>query len=501
MLYSQFLRLFAILNREELKAFEKFLHSPFFGPREQSRQFFAYLKSTQSRWRPLYEEFQSHKGKRKQRELETQLRKYLGKKEMAAQLFPDEPYNDGRMRRVISECKKLLIRYLGEAAPKTDNPKNPYARQFREDLDVLRFYLQRGEFDLFQDQIKAMRKLEGTDFKDHQYYYRAFQLEEKANDFQIRTGAKTDTYGKQLDHLDTYFILYKLRMFCAMHTRSTAMGVTYKYGMLAEITAYVERENFLGEPLIQIYYLILQMERGKGAQMDYQTILDLLATQLDRISHDEARQIYLFVYNFLEREHRKPGVNFARESFLLIKRVVDEGVIYSEGLIAVGYFNAAVRVACRAGEVKWAEEFIWANEERIAGGNRKEVFDFALLTVLFFQKEYTVILRQLDQLQFNDSNYQIRLRVLKMKTLYEQHSPEIDSSEDFFKLVEAFRRFLKNKTDLRPAAAIHYGNFLNFAEKLGKAAFDGKELPTDFEHQVIQEETAEEEWLLEKIRS
>ena len=505
MLKSQFLRLFSILTKEEVKAFGDFLNSPFFGAKNQSRQFFSLLHTTYPQWIDAYRQWKSVKDRNKKSHLEKHLHPYLNKEEVAVLLFPGQPYIDGKMRRVISECKKLLELFCLQLAPRADDPDDPLVETFQKDLDLLRLFLHRSEYGLFLEQMRKIRKREGFGFRDHQFFWRAFQLEEIHNDFRIRTGSRDDTYGMMVRQLDMFFILYKLRLFCAMHTRATILEKEYDYPMQEELISYVERQNFLKEPLIHIYYLILQLEKGENTQFHFYRVRDLLETQLGRISRDESRQLYLFIYNFLEREHRKPGKNMARESFELIQRVVENKVIYNEGgKIAIGYFNAIVRVACRAGELEWAEQFIWENEDLIAGKIAKEVFDFALLTLLFFQKEYSVILRELDRLDFRNARLQVRERVLRLKTLYELYSPEVDSpkadrSPEFFRLVGSLRRFIRNKRDLRPADKEHFTNFVNFAEKLGKRKYDRKPLPEGFVKQVIREKTAEEEWLLVKV--
>ena len=491
MIKTKFLRLLATLDKDELKDFERFIYSPYYNSRKQPLQLFDYLKSNLSKWHhPFLNYISPDTSKAKKQQLELHLESILSKATISEHLYPGERFNDPRMRRIVHYLKQLLEEFLYALAPKAE--QEYYLRH----IAMLRHHLHRGEFDLFEAQLTEVRKRQQqTTFRDHQFYYYAYQVEEVANDYLVRTARNRDSFQQMTDFFDAYFILNKLRLFCGMATREKMFEVDYRYQMMEELIHYIEKTDFNDVPLIGIYYHILHLEQARDDRMHFKQLELMLKANKAGISSGEQRNIYGFMLNYLTRENRKPGQKMYAELYQLLRTMVEEGLIYINNKITIPYFNLGVRAACRMGEFDWVEDFIYAHEDRLIGQNATEVIDLSLLTVLHYRGEYDTVLQRIDRLRFKDPRLQVLRRMLKLQTLYESNAPNA-----FFQLTDAFKRFIKSRKEIGRAAFTYFSNFVSFTERLGRIKFDLKPIKKDLAKEIQDSPTAEKDWLLDKLQ-
>jgi hypothetical protein len=479
---SPLIRMLATLSRDEFESFGQYIRSPLFNSRKQPVALFYYLEETFDIWHPFLSEGDELRSQA------DELKVVLSKEEVAKALFPGEVFNDPRIRRVMSYCKKLLEDFLYFL--ESTREENLLSRH----IALLRHHLRRNEYSLFEARLHEARNslLDPSD-ADPKFFYQAYQIEDLANQYLVRKGVAEETFQLVSDHFDTYLLLSKLRIFSGMLNREKKYKASYRYDLLPEITDFIERNQKSQPPLVILYYYILRLEQPNASPGDFVMLRKVLEENSSSISSDETRQIYGFMLNYLIRESRNTSGSRDTEIFDLLKSMIREGVIYVNGKITIQYFNFCVRVACMVDDFDWAEDFIYSHEDLLVGSDRQDVFDHNLLMILFHKKEYPKILRHIDEMKFSTPVYQILQRVLKLKTLY-----ECGESERFFLLTDAFRKFVKQRQE-HVGVAGHYLQFVRFSDLLGRIRFDRREPPVDLVDQVKAQETAEKDWLLEKI--
>lgn len=483
---TKLIQLFATLTKEELKKLEKYLESPYFHTKLQSRQLMQHLAQQFDKWYLLYHEYRD--STEKDPELENKLESLLSKEAVAEALFPDVPYNDQKMRRIIFESKKVLSDFLFQLAL-SNQPRLPELKQ----ITLLQHHLKRGELALFESQLKeAQQYRDNLDNLHSQYFEYAYQVEELYNNYLINTRGRDDSFQLMSDHLDTAYLISKLRIFCAMLTRSKVYKFKYEYRLMDELTDAIESFDFSTAPLLEIYYLILKLEREKAKPGDYKRLYELIGLHQPHIPLTEVRQIYGFMLNYLLRESRKPKTDYYPEIFSLLQKMIKEDLIYADGQIAPYYFELCVSTAGKVKAFDFAEDFIYEHEDRLIGKDAQEVFDFSLLVLLFYKGEYRAILKRIDMLKFKVVRSQIRLRILKLKTLFESKE-----TESFFLLCDSLKKFIRSKKEIGETAHTFYYNFVSLADKLGKIAFNQRK-SEGMEQEIEETQAAEKEWLMEK---
>lgn len=479
MIKGNFIRLLVTLSDVEFRQFELFLHSPYFNTKAQPRLLLRELKQSRAKWRPALLEG----------ELEAESLHVLDKEFVAGQLFPGEPYKDTRMRRIISDTNKLLEKFIAQQARQAPE------EQRHDDTSILRHHLRRGEHEIFERRMKKVKVREAnTQFRDQDYYFDAFQTEELNNQFRLSTGKKDDSFPYMLDMLDAFYVLSKLRYFCAMHTRGQILGRDYDFSFLDAIQTEIRSGRFDAFPLIRIYDGIFRLERGAAGQEDYRQIMTLIRANRVHIPGDELRQLFGFILNYLLRESRKPNRDFLGETFERLKEMLVEGFIYINDMIIAPYFSLILDLACKVEAYEWAESFIHVHADKLSHPEAAELVDYSLLLVWFHKGDYADVLQRIDRLKFKGTRNQLRRRSLKLRSLY-----QAGDAEGFLLMTDAFGKFIKSKSDVGVAARTHYLNFVRNAEKLGRIRFNLKAVPKGMREELEVQEMAYKEWVMEKL--
>ena len=161
---------------------------------------------------------------------------------------------------------------------------------------LLQHHLKRGELALFEAQLKeAQSYRDNLGYRDSHFFEFAYRVEEEYNNYLINTRGKDDSFQLMSDHLDTAYLINKLRIFCAMLTRSKVYKFNYEYRLMEELTSAIETFDFSQAPLLEIYYLILKLEREIATHPDYKRLYELTVLHQPHIPQTEVRQIYGFM--------------------------------------------------------------------------------------------------------------------------------------------------------------------------------------------------------------
>jgi hypothetical protein len=115
------------------------------------------------------------------------------------------------------------------------------------------------------------------------------------------------------------------------------------------------------------------------------------------------------------------------------------------------------------GELEWTEQFIHQYKIMLPPKEQENAFIYNLAAFYFEAKHYKKSLLLLHEVKFTDSSYYIGAKIIQLKSYY-----ELEESDAFYALIEAFRIYLlRNRTlsDYRKRANL---NFLKLAQKIFK---------------------------------
>jgi hypothetical protein len=453
-------------SKQEIKDFEKFLQSSFLNTSgEYILKFFEAIKK-------YYPQFESEK---------------FTKQNVFVEIYPEEKYNDARMRKLVSETLKLALDYLGVKNFLNDE-------QAKGDY-ILTELKNRNSDNLFESKIKDLFKLlDKNKIKDYHYYSDKFRLTEALKSFYFNRERKKaiPLFDDEIRLLSKYFSLLFIHKFIERYMEKRSFtDVNFYLPYFNEIINFAE-ENYSGkENLFDLYYTELLLHIN-GDEKYYFSLKHLKEKLSDKIHKNSLSLIYFTLTNYATEQFENGKLNYLNELFNLHKEILKKkiyGNIFSEFL-----FLNIVTVALRLDEIKFAEKFINEYKNKMNRDVREDTYNYSLASIYFSKKEFSRALETLSKINFTYSLHKYLIKNLTLKIYYELNEPL-----SIYSLIDSFKHTIKRDKSVPQNVKILITNYTNFVKELVKIKH-GEKTKEDIESRIKKEITAEKSWLISKVR-
>ncbi|MBK9336064.1 MAG: hypothetical protein IPM98_05565 [Lewinellaceae bacterium] len=456
---------FASLSKPELRAFDKFVRSPFFNQKAQLVGLAGYLYDCCADGTPPLNEA------------------------AFTAAYPASAYDDQKLRLANSDLLKLLEHFwmyqekfadpernkirLAGAYRKRNLPKHAEVslREARQSRDARPWRhaehfddLHRIELEQFQSASAAKR-------------YEAFNLQEIS------------------DLMDKTFIARKLRHVCFARSHQAVTQAPYRFGLLEAVFVHVEAEGLLDIPAIALYYYGCHFLADPAAETHFARFQETLHAHADQFPPDELRALYLLAINFAIKKSNETGdPGWYRATFGLYRDALGRDLLLENGMISRFAYHNIVGVAIRLDEVAWAEEFIQKYKSALERRYREATFGLNMARVAYTRQEYREALLHLQRADYKDFINGMNAKTLQLKIYFETGEFELLDSH-----LDSIKNFIRRQQDV----GYHRDNYLNIA-RYTRALM--RLDPTDLAaatllRQQIETEPVltEKEWLLGRI--
>lgn len=456
---------FSSLTKPELRAFDKFVRSPFFNQKTPLIGLFDYLRQCHERG--------------------------IAPQSNAAWAFawPDSAYDNQKLRLANSDLLKLLEHYwmyqekfadlernkirLAGAYRKRNLPKHAEVslREARQSREVRPFRhaehfddLHRIELEQFQSASAAKR-------------YEAFNLQEIS------------------DLMDKTYIARKLRHVCFALSHQAVTRAPYRFGLLEAVFAHVEAEGFLEIPAIALYFHGCHFLADPTAESHFFRFREILSTHADQFPTDELRALYLLAINFgIKKSNESSDTGWYRATFELYREALGRHLLLENGMISRFAYHNIVGVAVRLQEVTWAEEFIQKYKPALERRYRDSSFSLNMARVAYTRRQYRDALLHLQRADYKDFINGMNAKTLQLKIYFETGE---------FELLDSHLDSIKNFIRRQHAVGYHRDNYLNIARYM-RAIMRLDPSDTEAARELrlqIESETVltEKEWLLGRL--
>ncbi|PSR01718.1 MAG: hypothetical protein BRD50_08275 [Bacteroidetes bacterium SW_11_45_7] len=445
MLTTRLIQILHLLERDEFKRFGQFLNSPYHNIREKPVDLFNYLY-------PFFPEFNDPA---------------LDKSKVFRALFPQKPYNDTKLRQVMSYTTKKLEEFIAiENNYDEDNPKN---------LQLLSFLRKRSDAHLFGLYWKTiMNQYEQQQSLTEEVYLRRFQFEaENTRHIEQLSQEKSrlqelnlSSLGQNLDH---YYIISKLKLYCDVLNYRNITGDTPDLLLMDEILNHIQQNDYSHVPGIAIYYNIIQTLLNNENESNFTRLKKLLSNYAYRFERREARRMYGMAQNFCIKKINSGQDNYLEELFEIFQKLLHQKIIFGDdGKLSPWDFKNIVTVAVRLGRLNWTETFIEQYHHYIEEEEKTNAYTYNRAKLAYHQGDYSKVLDLLNQVTYNDIFYNLDSRVLLIKTYYELNEVvALDSA------ISSLNTFLNRKK--RVVADYQrqlYSNFSHFVKQLSSLSIN-----------------------------
>jgi hypothetical protein len=465
-------------SQTELKEFEKFLKSPYFGGSNYLISYFNAIKK-------YYPEFRSS---------------FIKKEKIFKKLYPGKKFNDLTLRKLSSGlydiAEKFLIQKGIEGSSELDKAllselrsRRLFSlfekkwRKLQEKFDKNNpfdydFFIHMHFAEIENINYHSAKKMEIENFDNHQKFYE-YLLNYSLN--YIMSGPVNEFIYKNAYNLDEEKSLLKLFMnnFDFENFIDMAEDINYRH-------AEVFRLNF------SMMEMFLKIE-DHSKYFKYKNTLLIYVNNIG----EDSRYFYLTkLINVCKFKIREGYPEFSKELFDVYKFMTDNEMLIEPNrrLISEFIFNDVVYYGLENGNLRWVNDFIESNIKLIIPDTREKTYHYSKGVLEFYNKNYEKSLEYFSVLKGDLSHSKFHIREYTLKNYYELSY--FDPAEA---MVDSLRHFLKSVKHLSEKMRNDYLLFIKFYNRLLTSKRDNKKENAVIILSDLSKETfPEKHWLIEK---
>ncbi len=406
-------------------------------------------------------------------------------------ILPTEGYDDVNFRKYCSDLLGLVEGFMAQEML-SRNPE-------RLKTDTLAFVAERKIEPLYNSAMRAARSsLEKQPYRSLDYYLTAYSIERQyytLMDFDVKVNVRANV-EEISTHLDSFFLIEKLKLYCAALSQRKTGNQQYRLDFVPEILAHLERIPIEEIPELAIYYYSYRTLDDEENTEHYYNLRRMLDHYGTIMPHKEAVELYDSALHYCTGRVNKGKNDFYQEYFDLFEDAIQKGIFLSNGELASWRFNNIVAAALRLGRLEWAENFIETHKSYLPADTRQNTYTFNLARVYRFQGKYEKVLQLLHNIEYEDIGYNLISKMMLTITYY-----ELDAYDALSSFMESFRVFLNRHKHIPQQRRDGYLNLLKYVRRLTRIIAGDKASVEKLRTEIAANKAGivNHEWLLEKL--
>lgn len=413
----------------------------------------------------------------------------MGEKDVWKKVFGKAKYNRSKFIRLLSDTVKKIEHFLV-----LDRFNQQKELQYASRLEIMN---ERKLAKHIPEQLSlVMGKHESTLIRDADYFYNNFLLQQQKNLFLENKDQRSaeKNLGDVVNSLDIYYLIQKLKYSAAVLHYKNFLSVQGELPLLQEILRLCEREIYQ-LPAIQIYrYIILSFTEPEN-EAHYAKLKNQLLDNGHLFKQEELKSMFVFAMNYCINQINFGKTEYLREILSLYQYALQNELLLEDGHLSQWDYKNIVTVALRVKDFKWADNFIRNYKTKLPKSDRQNAYTFNLARYDFSLKKYDEVLRQLQDVKYNDIFYQLDSKTTLLKTYY-----ELGEWMPLYSLKDSFRIMLKRKKLISTQQKENYNNLLKLTLRLFKADVKNKSAMLAIRKEIdTTDNVADKSWLVEKM--
>ena len=459
---SKLIRVISQLNGRDIRNLKKFLRSPFFNYRKDVVDLFEYVIEGK-------DQCEAEKA--------------------YANLFPNEKYDEIKLRLIMSYLFRLIEKYLAVS----ELLENDTALNFH----LLQAYKKRNLPKQFHRSINdSIASLQKKALRNADWYNQYFQLQFEKFQLESAVTPTADLNRQELsDTLDIAYLIAKLRQICMLLSHQGIYHATFEIGFLKPLITYIQAPAYQAIPAISVYNHCYFMLTEPEEQKHFGTFKLLLLRHGAIFSKREIGDLYLLAINYCIKRINDGDSNYFDEVLDFYKEGLEKSYLLENGILSRFTYQNIVSAGLKTGEFEWVNHFIHQYKKNLERKYRESSFSFSLGKLEYHRKNYNAALSMLQKSNYRDLLLNLGAKTLLLKIYYEL---------DEFELLEAHLEAMKNFIRRKRVIGYHqknYKNIIQLTRKLLHIISYDKNKVNELTRQIqIADPLSEREWLNEQLK-
>ncbi|MBV6478444.1 MAG: hypothetical protein HGGPFJEG_01199 [Ignavibacteria bacterium] len=443
---SKLVRLLKSLNQYEIRQFRDFLCSPVFNKKKILIRLFDELKK-------YYPDFKSDK---------------LSDEKLYASVYPDKKYDYFKLKNSISDLFILGKEYLEFSGfRKDEDAKERYL------LKELRF---RSLLNIFQQVHKsALQRNEKKLEKDEQYLQHKLSLTvEELNYLTPQMPNMHLQYQqKMLDLFLEYSLIKIFKVYNVMMHEEKQNNFKYDKYLFDELMTFTDKSKF-DNPTLRVYHQIISLESNRNDENFYK-LKGIGEKYKNSLSVYDTYMVFLHLNGYCANEFNvNSRTDLATIHFEIIKDKNETDYTTLGSLLYPDFINE-IKIALRADEIKWAEDYIEKNKSRLSSEKENTIY-FCNAVLNLKKGNPEKALELLSKTNFPNFIIKVQVKLLQLQILY-----ELEYFEQVFSSIDNFRHYIKRESTIKEDFKETFYEFVNILNALIKLKTLNSENGKDYE--------------------
>lgn len=454
MLKTKSLEILKTLSKTEFSAFSDFIESQYFNKNSNLVKLTAHLKK-------FYPSFTSDE---------------LNNENLYSSVFPGKKYNDNILKNLLSDYYNKCLAFLEFEAFKNDSRlrqkkqvsdlnKKGLDKFFIKALDSLRNDLSKNSFDsnYFKDLVFINNE------SAHYLSVRSRQHEAFNN---IEEIASSQLFDFLVAHYKTRANLVLIGDYYKRQGKDVKF---LKFNDLINDEGIIKliKENYPDEFIfIAPYYYAVNAVISSEDNTYYYLLKEIVSAHLSKFSFKEKFLLLSTAENVCAKKINSGDHSFIRELFELNIIKLNNGIISYNGSNSFhpSLFRNTCKTAVDLGEIKWVKNFIDENGKLISDDDKNNTLNYCRMLVSLKEKDFENVLKSAQKIDLNTAFYKLEVRSSMLISYF-----ELSYFEEALSLLETFKKYLNNSTELSEFQKQTYLNFVScFGELVQHRISDDK---------------------------
>lgn len=459
---SRLVQVFEGLEKRDIREMHKFVRSPFFNQKEAPIRLFDYLV-----------------------ECKFDLFVFPEKRKAFQVAFPKESYNDGKVRKCMSQLLKLVEQYLV--------CRQVFGEEVRMQLELAGAYHHLNLNKHFSQVLRTLKtNQEKRAIQNAEYYQDNYRIQLEEYEFTVKNKRFGELNLQEISNsIDIVYLASKLRQTCFALAHLTVYKAAYDFSQIPFVLK--QAKNYLDIPAIALYYYCYKAIK-EGQDEAFQELKKGILRHTSTFPLGEIRGLYLMALNFCIKSLNSGHKDYTRECFDLYKEGLERDFLLEEGQLSHFTYNNIVSISLTIGKFDWVENFIDQYKTTLDKKYRASNFSFNRARLLYEKKDYDAALLLLQQSDYRDLLLNLSAKTTMLKIYY-----EIEAYDLLYSHLEALKAFIKRKKVM----GYHQTNYLNivrFAKLLLELPPGDKTARAKLKAAIMATPAvAEKQWLLQQI--
>ncbi len=442
MLQSKFISILKGLSDKELKQFQLWLAADFVNKNEFIRKLYDLILP----YSPSFE----------QPNIDKKIDKIL----IFNKLYNNESYDNLKMNNLISDAYQLLGDFLAY--------QNFQRSRQLPQLCLIDELYEKGLYKNVEQEAKKFELQQAkTTIRNASFYFDEYLFYKQKDALFLSKPNRTADVNLQLknDRLDLFYFATKLKIACDMTSRNAVIQANYQSPFLEELLKQYEDDltKYADFPSITIYYHVLQMLRKSEEVSYYYQLKTLIINNLDKFPREELRTLFDYARNYCIRKINNGETIYYQEILNLYQFLLDKEIIFQNGYLTEWDYKNIITVGLRLETYKWTENFIKTYKSSLPETVRENAYVYNLASFYYETNAYKKSLQLLHEVKFTDMTYHLGAKIIQLKSFY-----ELQETEPFYALVDAFQIYIKRNRQLSDYRKTAYLNLVKIAQKIYK---------------------------------